>query len=151
MANQILRKVFAIVCDFLHVFGLMAHSNLQHITIPKQSLRQGNVFTPVCPFTSVRREGVSVRREGVSVRREGVFIKREGSPLGEESLSVDSLPDPPSHGRRAGSTHPTGMLSCYAILIAITGAIAIVIVNRQSQTWVHNLLCNQMVIAFAIV
>ena len=96
---------FSIVCDFLHVFGLMVLSKLKLITIPKQSLGQGNVFIPVSLFTSVRRMGVSVRREEfsvrrarVSVRREefsvrrvGVSVRREGVSASREGISVMSI------------------------------------------------------------
>ena len=76
------------------------------ITARKQSLEQGNVFTPVCHSVGGGlHPGVSASR-GVCIR--GFYIQR----------GLDRPPTPADttgYGQRAGGTHPIGMHSSFSL------------------------------------
>ena len=74
-----------------------------HIYRRKQSLRQGNIFTSIC--NSVH--------------------SGEGLPKSPRCRPPGCRP-PGGYGQQAGGTHPTGMLSCFAVtFVSISGSVAL--------------------------
>ena len=77
------------------------------ITARKRSLGQGNVFTPVC--RSVHGEGSAF---GGSLHPGGLH------PGGGVCMGgADPPSDTTGYGKRVGGRHPTGIHSCFIILI----------------------------------
>ena len=113
---------------------------------PQMKFGRGNVFTPVTLFTegrSLPMEGLPPGGGGSAPRGWGVCTQGEGgSAFGKGSASGEGvciqgegdlhpgrggsasrqggLVDPPLGTRKAGGTHPTGMLPCFNICIHMT-------------------------------
>ena len=86
---------------------------LRFITARKRSFGQGNVFAPVC--YSVRR-GVCVADTLVG-RHPWVDIPPSETDTLRQTPPPRQTPLPPKTVTEAGGTHPTGMHSCYNLVI----------------------------------
>ena len=86
---------------------------LHFFTAHKRSLGQGNVFTPVC--YSVRR-GVCVA-DTLAGRHPWVDIPPSKTDTLRQTPPPRQTPLPPKMVNEAGGTHPTGMHSCYNLVI----------------------------------